>query len=137
MEGGVDHPIVFISHFTVRAGKLDRLKLVADEIGAQLEAEKPQTLSFLMYLDDNAAQLTFIHLFADPAAMDLHIQGADERSRAASEFMDPVGWEIYGQPSDAALAGMRQTATSAGAPLTIQADFATGFVRLPKAMGEA
>jgi len=89
------------------------LKLIAHEVSAQLEAEKPQTLTFLMYLDDNGTQLTFIHLFAEPAAMDLHIRGADERSRAASEFMDPVGWEIYGQPGDAVLAEMRQTATSA------------------------
>jgi len=132
----MDHPIVFISHFTISAGKLDRLKLLAHEVSAQLEAEKPQTLTFLIYLDDNGSQATFVHLFANPAAMDLHFRGADKRSRTASEFLDPVGWEIFGQPSDAALAEMRKTATSAGAALTIQPDFAAGFVRFAQVMGE-
>jgi len=108
----MDHPIVFISHFTISAGKLDRLKLLAHEVSAQLEAEKPQTLTFLIYLDDNGSQATFVHLFANPAAMDLHFRGAEERSRAASELMDPIAWEIYGRPSEAAVAAMRRTATS-------------------------
>ena len=124
------HPIVFISHFTIKPGKLDDLKLLAQEVATRLEAEKPQTLVFLDYLDDDGTQATFVHVFADPEAMDLHFEGAQERSRAAFEFMDPNGWEIYGQPSDAAMGTMRQTATSAGVPLTIQPEYMAGFVRL-------
>ena len=123
------HPIVFISHFTVKAGKLDELKLLAQEVAMRLEAEKPQTLVFLDYLNDNGTQATFVHVFADPEAMDLHFEGGDERSRAAFEFMDPHGWEIYGQPSDTAIGAMREMATSAGVPLTIQPEHLAGFVR--------
>ena len=122
-------PIVFISHFTVKAGKLDDLKLLAQEVVTRLEAEKPQTLVYLAYLNDNGTLATFVHLFADPEAMDLHFEGADERSRAAFEYMDPNGWEVYGQPSEAALGTMRQMATSAGVPLTVQPESMAGFVR--------
>ena len=125
----MDHPIVFISRFTIKAGKLAKLKQLAHEVAAQLEAEKPQTLTYLIYLDDSGSQVTFVHLFADPAAMDLHFRGADARSRAASEFMDPIGWEICGQPSDAALGAMRQAANSAGVELTIRPAYLSGFVR--------
>ena len=124
------HPIVFISHFTIKPGKLADLKLLAQEVATRLEAEKPRTLVFLHYLDDDGTQVTFVHMFADPEAMDLHFGGAQERSRVASEFMDPNGWEIYGRPSDAAIGTMRQAATSAGVPLTIHPEYLAGFVRL-------
>ena len=122
-------PIVFISHFTVKAGKLDPLKLLAQEVATRLEAEKPHTLVYLNYLTGRGTQATFVHVFADPEAMDLHFEGSDERSRAAFEFMEPIGWEVYGQPSEAASGTMRQMATSAGVPLTIQPDYMAGFVR--------
>ena len=119
---------MFISHFTVKAGKLDSLKLLAQEVAARMEAEKPHTLVYLDYLTDQGTQATFVHVFADPEAMDLHFEGADERSRAAFEYMDPNGWEVYGQPSEAASGTMRQMATSAGVPLTIHPDYMAGFV---------
>jgi hypothetical protein len=125
----VDHPIVFISHFTIKAGKLETLKLLAQDVAIRLEAEKPQTLVFLHYLDDKGTQVTFVHVFADAEAMDVHFRGAQERSRVAFEFVDPKGWEIYGHPSDAALGTMRKAATSAGVPLTIQPEYLAGFVR--------
>ena len=124
------HPIVLISHFTIKPGKLDDLKGLAQEVATRLEAEKPQTLVFLDYLDDKGTQVTFVHMFAGPEAMDLHFGGAQERSREAFEFMEPKGWEIYGRPSAAALGTMRQAATSAGVPLTIHPEYLAGFVRL-------
>lgn len=124
------HPIVFISHFTIKPGKLDALKLFAREVAIRLEAEKPQTLIFLDYLDQKGTHATFVHMFADPEAMDLHFGGAQERSQSAFEFMNPNGWEIYGKPSEAVLAAMRQAATSAGVPLVVQPEYLAGFMRL-------
>ena len=63
--------------------------------------------------------------------MDLHFAGAQERSKVAFEFMNPSGWEIYGDPSEAVLAAIRQAATLAGVPLTVQPEYLAGFMRLP------
>jgi len=123
-------PIIFVSHFTIRSGKLGQLKQLANEVTRRLELDKPRTVLYLIYFDRDGTQASFLHLFADPEAMDLHFDGAQERSREALEFMDPNGWEIYGQPSDAALEAIRQAATSAGVPLTIQPEYIAGFVRL-------
>ena len=62
--------------------------------------------------------------------MDHHFEGADERSRAAREFIEPIGWEFYGKPSTEALESMRQAAASAGATLSVQPDYIAGFLRL-------
>jgi quinol monooxygenase YgiN len=124
------HPIVFISHFTIKPGKVDDLKLLARDVATRLEAEKPQTLIYLTYLDDNRTHATFVHLFADAATMDLHFEGARERSEEAFELMTPIGWEVYGEPSAEALGTMQRAATSAGVPLTFHPEYLAGFVRL-------
>jgi len=62
--------------------------------------------------------------------MDAHFEGAEERSRAAAEFLEPLGWDLYGTPSPAAVTSLREAADSAGVPLRVHAEFVSGFLRL-------
>jgi quinol monooxygenase YgiN len=126
-------PIVFVSHFRVKEDKLDGLKQQFREVLEMLEAEKPRTTAQLAYLGDSGTKVSIVHVFTDADTMDLHLRGADERSRAAYEFMDPAGWEIYGTPSDAALQMMQQAASSVGVALTVQSDYLGGFLRVQAA----
>ncbi len=123
-------PIVFISHFRVRPGRLDDVRQMSQAVAARLERQNPRTAVFLLYLDEPAMQLTIVHLFADAESMDLHFEGSDQRSQAAYEFFEPAGWEIYGQPSDAALATMRSDAAVAGVTLAVAAEYVAGFLRV-------
>jgi hypothetical protein len=126
----MSEPIVFISHFQIKEGKLDGLKQLSQGVAKLLQEEKPRTLVFLAYLNENGTQMTIVHAFADADSMDIHVQGADVRSRTAYEYMDPKGWEIYGRPNEQVLEMMRQAATSAGVTLIVQPDYLTGFLRL-------
>lgn len=123
-------PIVFISHFAVKEGKLDALRQLTQEATQRLEAAKPRTLAFGGYLAEDGAQMSFVHVFADASSMDEHFEGAEERSSVAYELLDPKGWEIYGEPSQSALQAMRQAASSAGVTLLHQPDGLAGFLRL-------
>lgn len=83
----------------------------------------------LAYLNDAGTEVTFLHAFADPEAMQLHWQGADKRTKTAYEFIEPIGFEIYGFPGDEILEGMRAEATG-GVTLTVHPEFVTGFLRV-------
>jgi len=61
--------------------------------------------------------------------MDIHFQGADERSKQAYEFMQPKSMEIYGSPNDGVLEMMKQIAES-GVTVSIDTDHLGGFLRL-------
>ena len=126
----MSEPIVFISHFRVRTGKLDDFRRSTDAVTRSLEMEKPRTLVFLSYVDADGANVSFVHAFADAESMDLHIEGAAERSQAAYELLEPDGWEIYGAPSDAALGMMRRAAEASGVRLSVQPGYLDGFLRL-------
>ena len=123
-------PIVFISRFRIKDGQLDAFRQYGREMTPKLRDVKPGTVGFLMYLDPDGSELTIIHLFPDAEAMDLHFEGAGERSQAAYEFLVPVGWEIYGTPSEAVVVSMREAAAASGVTLTLQPDYADGFLRL-------
>jgi hypothetical protein len=117
----MSQPIVFISHGNVKEGKLEGLIPLLREGEKRLEAEKPRTLASLAYFT-NDGQLTIFHIFADADSFDLHLQGAEERLRGLEEFLESPTLEIYGKPSDLALAAMGQSATSG--------EFLAGFLRL-------
>jgi hypothetical protein len=125
----MSEPIVFISHFRIKEGRVDDVRRRFGESARALEAQKPQTLVFLSYVDPAARAVTIIHAFGDAAAMDLHVEGADERARAAYELLEPHGWEIYGRPSEQVLESMQRSADSFGVTLKVQPEYVAGFLR--------
>ena len=125
----MSEPIVFVSHFRIKGGQTDALKELAGEVTERLFEAKPHTLVFLSFADEARGTISFLHVFGDAHSMDLHLEGADERSRAAYEFMEPAGWEIYGSPRADTIEEMRQAAELAGVVLTVESDYVAGFIR--------
>jgi hypothetical protein len=128
--GQMSEPVVFISHFKVKDGKLDELKRLAGEVERSLREDKPRTTAWLVYLGEDGTRVSFVHCFPDADSMDLHFEGSDERSAAVYEFVEPDGFEIYGRPSDEALETMRQAAAGSGVSLRVLPDHVGGFLRL-------
>lgn len=123
-------PVVFISHFKVKEGKLDELKRLAGEVEQSLREDKPRTAAWLVYLDADGTKVAFVHCFPDARSMDLHFEGSDERSAAVYEFVEPDGFEIYGRPSDEALETMQQAAAGSGVSLNVLPSHLGGYLRL-------
>lgn len=61
----MSEPIVFISHFKIREGKLEGFKQHAQRMIEYLRANKPGTVAFLQYLDEEEKELSIIHVFPD------------------------------------------------------------------------
>lgn len=125
----MSEPICFISHFRVKEGKLDAMKQLTRDVAQRLHEQKPRTALFLCYLDEDRGVASFLHAFADAESMDLHVEGANERARRAYEFVEPLGWEVYGRPSGPALDALQQAAASSGVTLTVEPEFVAGFLR--------
>ena len=110
----MSEPIVFISHFKIKEGKLDALKQHTQMMIEHIKAEKPGTVAFLQYLNEEGTEQTIVHVFPDADAFDQHSVGVVERAKAGFEFIVPVRREIYGMPSEKAKATM--TIKPPGAP---------------------
>jgi quinol monooxygenase YgiN len=125
----MSEPVAFISHFGVKPGKRNDFARIFQESAERLQADKPRTLVFLGYLNE-AGQASFLHVFADAESLDIHNQGSDERARAAYEYLEPKGWELYGRPSHEALETLQRAAASAGVELSVVSNYLGGFLRL-------
>ncbi len=125
----MSEPIVFISHSTVKEGRLEDLKDFLRAGATILDAEKPGTVAFLAYANEEGSQLSVVHVFPDADAMDLHLQGVDDRAGAADEFIQTQEYEIYGATSETVLETMRRFASTEGVPLTVRPDYAGGYLR--------
>ena len=120
-----------ISPFRVHEGKAAAARAAFASVATQLGASRPRTAAFLAFLDEGGSRLSIVHVFPDAEAMDLHVEGAGERSKAAYELFEPAGWEVYGTPSAAALAMIEDQAAEWGVPVRTEPESIGGFIRLP------
>jgi hypothetical protein len=58
----------------------------------------------------------------------LHFEGSDERTAAVYEFVEPDGFEIFGNPSDQVLEATRQAVAGSGVSLSVQPGHLGGFL---------
>ena len=84
--------------------------------------------------EDRRAASIFSTLFVSAAegfnradAFDAHLEGAAERAKGATKFLEFKEFEIYGSPSDEALEMMKQSA-SGGASLMVRPNFVEGYL---------
>lgn len=125
----MSEPIVFISTHRIKEGRLEEFKEFSRKMMPLIEEGKPNTVFFQPYLNEEGTELTIVHVFPDAEAMNLHFEGADERSESAYEFIQPVRFEIYGPASDNVMATMRMRA-GPGIGLTFKPENLAGFIRL-------
>ena len=123
-------PIVFISRSRVKEGGLEALEVAVRRAASSIQRDKPGTLAFLPYLDEDGAEVLIVHVFPDADAMDAHLEGVAERMADAAEVIETLGYEIHGSPSERATQMMRGFATHQGIPLTIRPRFLGGYVRM-------
>lgn len=125
----MSEPIVFISHSRIKEGKLDGFKQYNRQGAEWIEANKPDTVAFLVYVNEDGTEVSIIHVFPDGDAMSLHMQGVGDRAKGAYEFLEPVSIEIYGTPTEAVLEMMKQI-TGSGVALSLNPQSLGGYIRL-------
>jgi quinol monooxygenase YgiN len=121
-------PIVFISHQRVKPGRLDEFVTFFAEGSKAIEADKQGTVVFLAFADRELGETRIVHVFPDAEAMDRHMQGADERSARAYEFLEPLGIDVYGSPSPGAVAEIEALAGH-GVSVRLMPELVGGYLR--------
>lgn len=124
----MSEPIVFISRNKIKEGRTEEFKKHYQGSIQPIFEGKPATLAQLAYQEEESAEVTVVRLFPSAEALDLQIQGADERSRKTYELIEPTGFEIYGTPNPATLEKMKKIA-GLGISVRISPNYMGGFIR--------
>jgi len=121
-------PIVFISRNSVKNGMLEDFRNHYQNSIPPIMAGKPGTLVQLAYYNDETAEVTVVRIFPVAEGLDQQLQGADERSKATYQFIEPTSIEIYGTPSNFAMEMMKKVGGS-GIEAHNFAEFLGGYIR--------
>jgi hypothetical protein len=124
----MSEPLVFISRIKIKEGKTDEFRKHYQNSIPPIMAGKPGTLVQLAYENEESTEVTIVRLFPSASALDLQIQGADERSKKTYEFIEPISIEIFGIPNPATLEKMKIIAGS-GVVVSISPNYLGGFIR--------
>ena len=121
-------PIVFISHQRVKPGRFEEFSSFFAEGAKSIEADKPGTVVFLAFADAERGETRIVHVFPDAAAMDRHMEGADERSAPAYQFLEPLEIDVYGAPS-AGVVSEIQALAGHGVTVRLMPQSVGGYIR--------
>ena len=121
-------PIVFITTNQIESGALEKCKDAFRKSNDFLETNGPQ-LMLEVYINENEMRAYGLQIHRDSESILTHWQLADPYMRDVMQYLTTMRVDIYGQPNEAVMEGMRRL-SSQGAILSVTPQF-VGFSRLP------
>ncbi len=83
--------------------------VAVDPVAVQIEGDRVQ-----VYLSDDGSQMTVVHIHADSASLEYHMDVAGPVFRRLADLITLSSIRIYGEPSEKALRQLHDKAVSLG-----------------------
>jgi quinol monooxygenase YgiN len=125
----MSQPLVYVDMSEVKPGKLVQLKAAINELAEFVEENEPGLVSYSVYLAEDGTRMSVVHVHADAGSLDYHLDVAGPLFRRFTDLVTLSSIHIYGEPSEAALAGLREKLRLLGAGDVIVHAPHVGFVR--------
>jgi hypothetical protein len=125
----MSQPLVYIDTSHVRDGALEELKGAIGDLTAFVETHEPQIISYAVYFSPDARQMTVIHVHADAASLDLHMDVAGPRFGRFAELLTLSSIRIFGAPSVRSVRQLEDKVRLLGAGEVAVHPLHTGFGR--------
>jgi hypothetical protein len=110
----MSQPLIYVDTSEVREGALDQLKVAIKELADFIEANEPQLIAYMVYLSDDGRRMTVVHLHADSASLEYHMEVGGPAFRRFKGLITLSSIRIYGEPSEKALRLLGEKASSLG-----------------------
>ncbi len=125
----MSQPLVYVDMSEVRPGRLVHLKAAINGLAKFVEENEPGLVSYSVYFDEAENRMSVVHVHADPASLDYHLEVAGPLFQPFSDLVNLSSIHIYGEPSDTALDQLREKLRILGAGDVIVHAPHVGFVR--------
>lgn len=125
----MSQPLVYVDTAAVRPGKLEQLKAAIRELAEFVEENEPGLISYSVYFVEGANRMSVVHVHADPASLDYHLDVAGPLFQKFADLVTLSSIHIYGEPSETALRQLQEKLRILGAGDVIVHHPHVGFVR--------
>ena len=100
-------PLIFISRFRVKEGKLEDLKKYYQKILNIIESNQTRMIAFHGFLSEDGTEMTSIQVHPDSESMEYHMQmlkaNWDESFSQYSQMVQGTTIDYYGDPPESAI----------------------------------
>jgi quinol monooxygenase YgiN len=110
----MSNALVYVDRSEVREGALEELKGAIEELAEFIEANVPQILAYNVYLSDDGSRMTVVHVHADAASLDQHMDVAGPVFRTFEDLLTLSSIRVYGEPSEKAVRQLHEKARQLG-----------------------
>ena len=125
-----DSAIVYVDRSRIRPGKADALIAALADLAALVDAREGQIVAYQVHLDESRSSISVIHIHTDADSLDRHLAVAGPEFPKFADLVELQSIDVYGTPSDAAMAGLRGKAELLGGASVSVHPLAAGFARL-------
>ena len=122
-------PLVYVDTSDVREGALEELKRAIKELVEFIDANEPQLIAYSVFFSEDGSQMTVIHVHADSASLDYHMEVAGPAFRRFADLITLSSIHVYGEPSDRALEQLHEKARLLGSGSVVVHGLHAGFTR--------
>jgi quinol monooxygenase YgiN len=106
--------IVYVDTAEVREGALEELKAAIKKLVDFVDANVPRLIAYNVYLSDDGARMTVVHVHPDSASLEFHIEVAGPVFRQFVELVKLSSIHVYGEPSVKVLKQLHEKARLLG-----------------------
>jgi hypothetical protein len=111
-ENAMSTPLIVVSTFRVKEGKLGDLSRYYEKIMGIVKANEPRVILFYAFLNEERTEMTSIQVHPNTASMDFHMQvmrdNWDSSFSEYSQLLEVIRGEYYGTAPESALEMDRQ-----------------------------
>lgn len=122
-------PFIFITTHRINDGKLQDFLKLNREYVEFLEASDPTLQELHVYMNEQQAELSYVHVFADAGTADEHMQAVGEWIGRGLEITETLRLEVYGGTPGPVLQQALTAQSGLGVPLSSKANHLGGFNR--------
>jgi hypothetical protein len=125
----MSQPIIYIDCSEIREGKLEELKTAMSELVGLVKANEPRLIAYNVYLAEDGARMTVVHVHPDSASLEFHMKVAGPSFPKFVEFIKLLTIDVYGEPGDNLVEQMRRKAQMLGNGTVLVHGLHAGFAR--------
>lgn len=130
----MSEPIFYIDRSTIREGSLQEVRSRINDVVEFIDGEEPQLLGYDFYIDESGREMTVVSIHPDSASLELHLRVGRSAFQGFADLIDLRSIEVYGRPSDEALALLEDKAAMLGDDGQVEThDRQAGFLRFEAA----
>ncbi|MGH8927874.1 MAG: hypothetical protein ACRDWH_05955 [Acidimicrobiia bacterium] len=130
----MSNPVLYIDRSDIREGKLQEVRDGIRDLVEFVEAREPQLIAYGFYINQAGTGLTLVAIHPDSASLELHLEIGGPAFRKFVGLIELRTIELYGRPSETALAQLQRKVEMLGERANIVLhDQDAGFMRFASA----